>query len=193
MSEPGRERLLTYADYAALPDDGKRYQLLDGELVMTPSPNAWHQDVLLTLAQELVAHARDHEPGRIYVAPLDVVLDDHNVLQPDIFFISNERAAVRQGGRILGAPDLCVEVLSPGTQHLDRARKREIYARFGVAHCWIVDLHTRAIEEYVLAGGAHRARSVAGYADPFRPAAFPGFVFTLNAVPLPEEPESERQ
>lgn len=187
MSEPGRERLLTYADYAALPDDGTRYQLLDGELVMTPSPNAWHQDVLGELLESLRRHVREHALGAVYLAPLDVVLDDHNVLQPDIFFLSKERAGVRQGGRILGAPDLCVEILSPGTQHLDRTRKFELYARFGVAHYWIVDLRGRTIEEYVLAGDGYRARRVAGYDEPFYPAVFPGFAFALNAVPLPDE------
>nr|MCU0254501.1 Uma2 family endonuclease [Acidobacteriota bacterium] len=84
MSEPGRDRLLTYADYAALPDDGRRYQLLEGELVMTPSPNAWHQDVSRELEFRLLAWVREHRLGEVYYAPLDVVMDDHNVLQPDL-------------------------------------------------------------------------------------------------------------
>jgi Uma2 family endonuclease len=188
MSEPGRDRLLTYADYAALPDDGNRYQLLEGELVMTPSPNAWHQDVSRELEFRLLAWVREHRLGEIYYAPLDVVMEDHNVLQPDIFFVSNERAGIRQGGRILGAPDLCVEILSPGTERIDRVRKLGLYARFGVTHYWIVDLAARTIEEYAQSGDVYRVRSITGYDEPFRPEAIPGFEFKLSVVPLPDEP-----
>jgi Uma2 family endonuclease len=186
MSEPGRDRLLPYADYAALPDDGHRYQLLEGELVMTPSPNAWHQDVSRELEFRLLAWVREHGLGEVYYAPLDVVMDDHNVLQPDIFFVSNERAGIRQGGRILGAPDLCVEILSPGTERIDRVRKLGLYARFGVTHYWIVDLAARTIEEYALSGDVYRVHGVAGYDEPFRPEAIPGFEFKLSVVPLPD-------
>ena len=188
MSEPGRDRLLTYADYAALPDDGHRYQLLEGELVMTPSPNAWHQDVSRELEFRLLAWVREHRLGEVYNAPLDVVMDDHNVLQPDLFFVSHARAGIRQGGRILGAPDLCVEILSPGTERIDRVRKLGLYARFGVTHSWIVDLAARSIEEYALSGEVYRVRSITGYDEPFRPEAIPGFEFKLSVVPLPDGP-----
>jgi len=186
MSEPGRDRLLTYADYAALPDDGHRYQLLEGELVMTPSPRAWHQQVSRELEVRLVAHVQENGLGEVFDAPLDVTLDDHNVVQPDLFFISTERASILRDGRILGAPDLCVEILSPGTERIDRVRKLELYARFDVTHYWIVDLAARTIEEYLLFGDVYRVRSIASYDEPFRPAAFPGFEFRLSVVPLPE-------
>jgi Uma2 family endonuclease len=186
MSEPGRDRLLTYADYAAFPDDGHRYQLLEGELVMTPSPNRWHQEVSLELASQLLVHVRKHDLGKVFDAPLDVTLDDHNVVQPDILFVSKERAGVLQGARVIGAPDLCVEILSPGSQRIDRVRKLELYARFDVKHYWIIDLGSRAIEEYSLHDDVYRVRSIAGYDEPFRPAAFPGFEFRLSVVPLPD-------
>jgi Uma2 family endonuclease len=88
--------------------------------------------------------------GQVFIAPLDVLLSDHVVLQPDLFFVSNERASIVRDANIAGAPDLCIEVLSPGTERLDRLRKTELYARFGVPHYWIIDLSARAIEEYVL-------------------------------------------
>ncbi|MCU0224219.1 MAG: Uma2 family endonuclease [Acidobacteria bacterium] len=176
MSEPGRDRLLTYADYAALPDDGHRYQLL----------NAWHQEVLLKLASRLLDHVEGQGLGGVFAAPLDVTLSDRNVLQPDILFISRERAGILQGGRVLGAPDLCVEILSPGTERIDRVRKLELYARFDVTHYWIVDLAARTIEEYALSGDVYRVRSITGYDEPFRPAVFPGFEFRLSVVPLPD-------
>lgn len=186
MSETGQDRRLTYADYVALPDDGHRYQLLDGELVMTPSPTAWHQAALRELEFKLLGFIRAHHLGEIFFAPLDVRLDDHNVVQPDLLFISKERAGILQGGRIIGAPDLCVEILSPGTERLDRLRKLELYARFQVPHYWIVDLEARAIEEYVLRKDVYYVRSIARYDDSFHPGAFPGFEFTLNTVPLPQ-------
>ncbi len=187
MSEPGRDRLLTYADYAALPDDGNRYQLLEGELVMTPSPRAWHQQVSYRLEFKLLAHVQEHDLGEMYHAPLDVTLDDHNVVQPDIFFISKERAGILQDGRILGAPDMCVEILSPGTVRLDRVRKLELYARFDVTHYWIVDLE-RADDRGVRPA---RATSTACAASPpttsrsGRPCS-PGSSSRLNIVPLPD-------
>jgi Uma2 family endonuclease len=190
MSEPGRDRLLTYADYAVLPDDGQRYQLLEGELVMTPSPSRWHQEVSRELEFRLLAHVREHDLGEVFDAPLDVTLDDRNVVQPDILFVSKARAGILQGSRIIGAPDLCVEILSPGTERLDRVRKLELYARFDVTHYWIVDVVARTIEEYVLAGGVYRVRSVAAYDAPFRPTAFPGFEFRLSVVRLPEPDQS---
>jgi len=97
MSEPGHNRLLTYADYAAIPDDGHRYQLLEGELVMTPSPNRWHQEVSYRLEFTSLAYVQEHDLGLMYHAPLDVTLDDHNVVQPDIFFISKARTGILAG------------------------------------------------------------------------------------------------
>jgi Uma2 family endonuclease len=184
MSEPRRERLLTCADYFALPDDGHRYQLLEGELVMTPSPGAWHQAVSRELEFRLLRHVREHDLGEVFYAPLDVALGDHNVVQPDIFFIARG-SGIRRGDRISGAPDLCVEILSPGTERVDRVRKLDLYARFGVGHYWIIDVRARAIEEYVLENGVFRVRGVTSYHEPFRPAAFPGFEFTLDVVDLP--------
>ncbi|MCU0223670.1 MAG: Uma2 family endonuclease [Acidobacteria bacterium] len=186
MSDPGRQRLLTYADYAALPDDGHRYQLLEGELVMTPSPDRWHQHVSIRLGSELLNHVQVCGLGEAFAAPLDVTLDDRNVVQPDILFVSNERSGILQGDRVIGAPDLCVEILSPGTERIDRVRKLELYARFGVTHYWIVDLDARTIEEYVLAGDVYRARSITAYDAPFRPAALPGFEFRLSVVGSPD-------
>jgi Uma2 family endonuclease len=186
MSDPGRQRLLTYADFAARPDDGHRYQLLEGELVMTPSPDRWHQKVLRDLALALQAYVEEHVLGEIYFAPLDVTLDDRNVVQPDILFVSNERSGILQGDRVIGAPDLCVEILSPGTERIDRVRKLELYARFGVTHYWIVDLQARSIEEYVLARDVYRVGSITGYDEPFRPGALPGFEFRLSVVALPD-------
>ncbi len=180
---------LTYADYAALPDDGQRYQLVEGELVMTPSPTRWHQLVIGLIHARLHEFVERHGLGEVLMAPLDVVLDDHNVLQPDVLFVSHQRDAALTDANIQGAPDLCVEARSPGTERLDRLRKLALYARFGVPHYWIVDVRARSIEEYTLGGEVYRVRSVTGFLDEFRPAAPAGFVFRLDQVALPAPPD----
>ena len=176
---------MTYAEYAALPDDGHSYQLVEGELIMTPSPTRWHQVVVAELHGQIREHIRAHELGQAFIAPLDVILDDRVVLQPDLFFVSNQRASILRDANVVGAPDLCVEVLSPGTERLDRLRKLELYARFGVAHYWLVDVAARSIEEYVLRGDVYRVRSVSGNDDSFCPVVFPGFTFCLAPIGLP--------
>jgi Uma2 family endonuclease len=192
MSDPGADVPrggLTYADYAALPDDGRRYQLVEGELVVSQSPNSLHQVVSGELHVRLRAHVDALGLGRVLFAPLDVVLDDRNVVQPDLLFIARTRMSVLGKANVQGAPDLAVEILSPETERLDRTRKLDLYARHGVAHYWIVDLDSRTIEEYVLAGDVYRVRGVAGRLDTFRPALFPGFEFVLGSVALPGEME----
>ncbi len=183
MSEPGGK--LTYADYAALPDDGRRYQLVEGELVVTPAPNAWHQRLQLKLAAKLDAFVEQAASGVVLVSPLDVVLDERTVVQPDIVFISRKRAAILTRPNVQGAPDVCVEILSPATERLDRVRKFNLYARCGIPHYWIVDPEARTIEEFVLEGAVYRSRGVTSCDDAFRPAAFPGFEFSMASATLP--------
>ncbi len=185
MSEPGSRRGLTYADYAALPDDGTRYQLVEGELVVNPSPTRWHQVVLGEIFTRLHAHVREHDLGEVDFAPLDTVLSERNVFQPDILFVSHARTGILRDANVAGAPDLCVEILSPSTASLDRVKKRELYARHGVLHYWIVDLDARAIDEYVLEDGVLALRGRSSEDDVFRPAVFPGFEFRLRDAGLP--------
>lgn len=138
MSGPGAEQPqskggLTYADYAALPDDGQRYQLVEGELLMTPSPTSWHPWTAGRFFTALTQHVESHVLGKVLFAPLDVVLDDQSVVQPDILFISTMRASILHDAGVQGAPGLCIEILSPDSESLDRVRKLGLYARFGVA------------------------------------------------------------
>lgn len=188
MPEPGQGEPrgpLTYADYAALPDDGRQHQLVLGELVVTPSPTRWHQEVVGEVFAKLRALSEERGLGSVLVSPLDVVFDDHTVLQPDVLFVSRARASILGDANVMGAPDLCVEVLSPGSEALDRVRKLDLYARHGVGHYWIFDVAARSIEEYVLAGACYRVRSVTGNDEVFRPALFPGWEFRLAPLGLP--------
>jgi Uma2 family endonuclease len=153
----------TYADYKSLPySERERYELLEGELVPMPaSPGEPHQWVSMGLASFLYRFVREHQLGRVYQAPLDVVLGemgDERVVQPDILFISQARSDIIQGEEIRGAPDLVVEVLSPTTEEKDRTYKRTLYARYGVKEYWLVDPGAQTVEVLTLGErGYHRA------------------------------------
>jgi Uma2 family endonuclease len=147
--------VLTYQDYAALPDDGRRYEIHDGELSVTPAPGRTHQFVVLRLGAALDAHVTARGLGEVYIAPFDVILADTTIVQPDIIFVANDRLAIFSERGAEGAPTLAIEVLSPSTTRIDRNRKRELYARHAAPHYWIVDPERRVIEVYRLVAGAY--------------------------------------
>jgi Uma2 family endonuclease len=174
---------LTYRDYAALSDDGKRYEIHDGELFLMAAPTPLHQMVLLNLATFLDAHVKARNLGRIMVAPLDVILSDRpqetTILQPDVLFLGRERLSAISRRAIEGPPTLAVEILSPSTAVTDRTRNRELYARYGVPYLWFVDPDTLELVAYVLDSGEYRlAARVSGT----QPVDLPPFV-DLGLVP----------
>ena len=129
----------TYEDYRTAPPD-KRYELLDGDLVMVPAPNLRQQDVQSRLGRRLAQFVEEQALGKFFFAPCDVVLSDTDVVQPDLLFVSREREHLLSGGEnVRGAPDLVVEILSPATADRDRGYKRALYGRHGVEEYWLVD------------------------------------------------------
>lgn len=140
----------TYSEYAEL-DDGKRHEVIGGEIAMAPAPDAYHQDASRTLLYALLQFVTAGNCGKVYYAPFDVVLDDTNVVQPDLVFIARENLGILKRPGVFGAPDLVVEILSPSSVETDRYRKQELYERSGVKEYWIVDPENRTIE--VLANG----------------------------------------
>lgn len=145
---------LTYADYAAL-DDGKRYELLDGELYVTPSPSGQHQLIVANVVSVLDRYVRSRRSGILLFAPLDVIFADTTVAQPDIVYLEDSRRSLVSRRGIEGPPMLAVEVLSPSTTSRDRRTKFALYARFGVPFYWIVDPVARVLEGYALEGGSY--------------------------------------
>ncbi len=145
MTQPKPKIKFTVNDYMTTPDD-KRYQLLDGELILAPSPTMNHQTIALRLATMLHQFVLEHSLGQVWFAPLDVVLSNYDVVQPDILFVSNERANIITEANIQGAPDLVVEILSPGTAQYDRGYKRTLYSRHGVREYWLVDPDAKTVE-----------------------------------------------
>jgi Uma2 family endonuclease len=130
---------LTYADYAAIPDDGRRYELRGGELSVTPAPGTRHQRILRDPLVILHEHVTRGRLGQIFPAPVDCILSDNTVLQPDLVFVGTERGAIVSERGIEGAPTLVVEILSPSTVGTDRVAKADLYARHANPSYWIVD------------------------------------------------------
>ena len=147
---------LTYEDYAALPDDGRRYELHEGELSVTPAPGVSHQETLAKLFVILWSHVDASGLGKILFAPVDCILEGITVVQPDIVFVDAAHLSVVSERGVEGPPTLAVEVISPSTGDIDRRRKMQLYARYSVPYYWIVDPPARTIEAYQLAQGVYR-------------------------------------
>ena len=145
----------TYRDYKSIPEtDPRRFELLDGELVMVPAPSVLHQRVVRNLTYLLWSFVRRRRLGWVFASPIDVVLEkdeeEVDVVQPDVLFISRERGHIMHHDEIRGAPDLVVEVLSPVTEARDRGYKRTLYTRHGVKEYWLVDPEKQTLEVYTL-------------------------------------------
>lgn len=150
MALHDRSVRLTYDDYLLFPEDGRRHEIIDGEHWVSAAPFLKHQDVLLALATLLRAFVKERDLGRVYVAPVDVLLSRHDVVQPDLVFVSRERAAILTERNIQGAPDLVAEILSDGTRKVDEEVKLELFERFGVREYWLVDPRRERVRVYRL-------------------------------------------
>ncbi|RLI51611.1 MAG: Uma2 family endonuclease [Candidatus Thorarchaeota archaeon] len=176
----------TYEDYKSLPEsETKRYELLGGDLVLVPSPTEYHQRISRNLEFMLWRFVKEQDLGWVYDAPLDVVLgqgDTREVVQPDIFFISKEREKIIAEEEIRGAPDLVVEIISPGTAERDRGYKKTLYARHGVKEYWIVDPKGKAVEIYTLGTKGFELVKVYKAGEILESPLLPGLVVDLKEV-----------
>lgn len=147
----------TYAEFARLPSEtSTRYEVIAGELVVTPAPGTRHQRIVTTLVSLLDPFVRAHRLGTILAGPVDVLFAEGDYLEPDLVFVRKERRGILSDRGIEGAPDLVVEIVSPSTAGRDRGLKRERYAHFGVPEYWIVDPDERVIERWRLGNAAER-------------------------------------
>ncbi len=182
MLSPNPAVKFTYQDYLHTPDD-QRYELLDGELIMAPAPNLGHQRIDTRLGSLLHTFAQEKGLGEVFHAPCDVVLSNTDVVQPDLLFISNERAHLLLGGdNVLGAPDLVVEILSPSTAGRDRTLKRVLYAKHGVKEYWLVDPDARTVTVLQLAEGAFEVEAIYGEGQAMTSPMLVGFTANLNEI-----------
>jgi Uma2 family endonuclease len=178
-SSPGVK--LTYDDFLLFPDDGKRHELIDGEHFVTPSPNRKHQKVSGNLHLLIGTWLEKHPIGQIYYAPFDVVFSVFDVVEPDLLYMSNERAEqVLTQANVQGAPELVIEIGSKGTRKRDETIKRRLYERSGVSEYWIVDPEIDVVRVY--------RRAAKGFERPQELRAEAGDVLTtplLPGLPLP--------
>lgn len=173
---------VSYADLERVPEDGRRYELYDGEVFVVPAPLPKHQVVALTIAEMLRKYARDHG-GFAVASPIDIVFSDYDVLQPDVIYFAPGRAALVDVNRVIRhAPDLCVEVLSPSTAVADRGRKMQMFARYHVPEYWIVDPATATIEVYALRPAGYELRVAADGDMPVTSAVLPGHSFRAETL-----------
>ena len=140
---------LTYDDFVLFPDDGKRHELIDGEHYVTASPNVRHQQISMDLAFLIRSWLEEHPVGRLFHAPLDVLMSQFDVGEPDLIYLSNERAAeIMTTLHLRGAPELVAEIGSPSTRQRDETIKRHLYERKGVSEYWFVDPELGVVRVY---------------------------------------------
>jgi Uma2 family endonuclease len=145
---PQLKHKLDYDDLAHAPADGKQYELLDGELFVTPAPNPFHQRASKRLQRQLERYFEEGGLGEVFNAPLDVILTPRDVVEPDLIVVTDARQISRRG--IEGPPTIVVDVLSPSTADHDRTLKSKRYEATGVPHYWILDLETQRLDGYRL-------------------------------------------
>jgi Uma2 family endonuclease len=172
----------TYEDYRTAPPD-KRYELQDGELLLTPAPSLKHQDIQARLGSRLTRFVEERALGKLFFAPCDVVLSDTDVVQPDLLFVSRERQHLLSGGdNVRGAPDLVAEILSPATAERDRGYKRTLYAKHGVKEYWLVDPAAETLSILCPRGGALAVAHTFGRNETLRSPLLSGFELDLEEV-----------
>jgi Uma2 family endonuclease len=148
------DRRLTYADFLLFPDDGMRHEIIDGVHYVTASPNLGHQDLVGRLHLAIGNHlaTRRHQ-GRVFLSPLDVVMSNYDVVEPDLLFVTGDQQAILTEANVQGAPALLVEVLSPSTRRRDEGIKRQLFDRVGVREYWMVDPKARRFVVFRRSGG----------------------------------------
>ena len=176
---------LTYDDFLLFPDDGKRHELIDGEHYVTPSPNTRHQRILAHLHLAIGTWLEGHPIGEVFFAPFDVVFSDFDVVEPDLLYLSNARKAeVITPKHVRGAPELVVEIGSPGTRQRDETIKRRLYERSGVTEYWFVDPETEVVRVYGRSphGFARAAELSREAGDVLTTPLLPGLELTLARI-----------
>jgi Uma2 family endonuclease len=181
MALPNRVRYKASYNWES-PDDGNRYEVIDGELFVSPAPNWDHQRALSKLNIIAGLHVYESGLGELVQGPVGVELDDDNGVQPDIIYISREWMDLVGRRGVIGAPDLVVEALSPSTRALDRVRKMRRYAQSRVPHYWLLDPRTRSLLAHRLVGADYELTGEYGPGSVFRPELFPGLEIPIDEL-----------
>ena len=171
----------TYEDYCLLAED-HRYEVVDGELLVTPAPSLFHQAVCDRLEDLVRRFVAASDAGVMFHAPTDVVLSEHDVVQPDILVVLANRKSILTEKFVAGAPDVVIEVLSPSTESRDRVAKAKRYAAFGVREMWLVDPAKKTIEVLVNTTDGFRPEATYGETDTVRSTVLTGLEFPAAPV-----------
>ena len=171
---------LSFEEFRQLPIDGKRYELVRGEVHVTPAPATRHQAIVQNLSGNLWPFVIKNHLGEVWTAPLDVRLSGETALQPDLIFVSNARAGIIQENWIAGAPDLVVEVLSPSTAAYDRVTKLPVYAEAGVSELWLIDSQAKTVEVLRLQGRKYFVEAKHAGDQVLASNLFPGWQLPLH-------------
>lgn len=183
-------RRYTYADLANFPDDHIRREIIDGKLVVNPSPTIRHQIASGEILFRLMTYAREHG-GLALAAPTDVVFSEANVVVPDLVFVRSDHLDLVGSQYIQGPPDLAVEISSPSTRRLELVRKRELYGRFGIPEYWFVDLDAERIEIYLLTDGIYATPQLRYPGELLESTQLPGFSMPVNEALPPKPPGAD--
>lgn len=181
MSTPSTGKRYTYKDYLQI-DDEKRYEVMEGGLIMVPAPLTIHQRISRNIEVILCNFVKEKRVGEVLYAPTDVVLSEDVVVQPDILFISKERLNIIEEAAIMGSPDLIVEVVSPFSASYDTVEKRNVYEKYRVKEYWLVFPHEKAIEVLALENGIYREFSKARRTGVIRSKILDGLAIDLRDI-----------
>ena len=172
----------SYEDLQHFPNDGNRYEIVDGELFVTPSPIPLHQRIIGNLFARLWEHVKQHRLGEVYLAPLDVVFTDITALEPDVLFVCQARLHIIGEKNLSGPPDLVVEVLSESSSRLDREIKPKQYALHGVPEFWRIDPWVKTVEVFRLHLGNYDLAASLGFGDTLISPLFPGLNLPVSSL-----------
>lgn len=176
MSSRPAAEVFTVEDYRAMPPGPPYYQLVEGELIVAPSPSSFHQEIAGNVFALLRQHVRKHRLGKVCIAPLDVYLSEANVFQPDVLFLANPIAPRWQIDGVHGAPDLVVEIVSPSNGPLELKRKRPLYAQHGVREEWLIEPTLQQIHRYDFAASVAKPVRVYDNDESFETPLLPGLI-----------------
>jgi len=174
------ETKLTYEDYVLLPEDGKIHEIIDGEHYMTPAPETYHQTLSRRIQFQLYQQIEEREQGFVFDAPTDVQLSEIDIVQPDLLIILASRKSIISPTKVIGPPDLVIEILSESTGKKDRELKRDLYQKAKVPEYWLVDPKSQQVTMYRLKGGSYQ--TAGSFHDEVRYEAVEGVVVDLSRV-----------
>jgi len=188
MTDAVQTKLITADEYfASYPETMLPMELFHGEVIMSPALSDDHQYILSNLHIPMGLFVRQHELGRVCLSPTDLVLSKKLVFQPDLFFVAKESTrCILKEVRWYGAPDLCVEIISPGSGRRDRVDKFALYAQYGVREYWIVDAAERFIEVYILEGNDFKRQGAYTESETFSSTALAGLTVSVKEI-FPQE------